>query len=121
MTQLDSQSLLLLSHTVDPVRDTVEALREYADEYHAMDGKWFFLTGEKKELYDHARTGYFVSATEGDGGAEDFIHTERFILVDKQSHIRGYYDGTDSTDVNALIGDIKFLFWQEKVQKHEYQ
>lgn len=70
-------------------------------------------SGTKPDLYKQARKGYFVTATEGDGGPEDFVHTERFILVDKESHIRGYYDGTDSNEVDMLISDIKFLLWEE--------
>jgi protein SCO1/2 len=60
-------------------------------------------------LYELARKGYLLDAREGDGGAEDFIHTQNFALIDKKGRIRGYYDGTDSTAVNELITDIGFL------------
>ena len=68
-----------------------------------------FVTGEKKALYDIARTGYLLNAEEGDGGPDDFIHTQNFALIDKDKRIRGYYDGTDSTQMNQLIKDIDLL------------
>lgn len=101
--------IMVLSHTVDPVRDTPQRLSEYADRYEADSTRWFFVTGDKKTLYDQARYGYFVSATEGDGGEDDFVHTEKLVLVDPQGVIRGYYDGTDSIEVNRLVRDIVIL------------
>ncbi len=110
----DEQQLMILSHTVDPERDTVEQLNSYADQYEVDSTRWLMVTGNKKALYDQARYGYFVSATEGDGGPEDFIHTEKFILVDKDRIIRGYYDGTDPEDVNKMMVDIKTLLLEYK-------
>ena len=101
--------LLLLSHTVDPESDSVSVLNKYAHQHNADEGKWLFVTGSKKELYEIARNGYFVSASEGDGGKEDFIHSPMFVLVDKEKRLRGYYDGTDSTGVDRLIDDIRIL------------
>lgn len=101
--------LLLLSHTVDPEYDTPEILDEYAERHDARYEKWKFLTGGKPELYHQARKGYFISASEGDGGVEDFIHSNKFVLVDKKKVIRGYYDGTDSTEVARLAEDIYIL------------
>ncbi len=105
----DYPDVRILSHTVDPERDDVPTLRQYADTYGADSTKWWLLTGDKKAIYDQARHGYFVTATEGDGGAEDFIHTEKFILIDPDGVIRGYYDGTDSVAVDKLMGDIVVL------------
>ena len=98
-----------LSHTVDPETDTVEQLKSYALKHHADNKQWVFVTGEKKAIYDIARTGYLVNAEKGDGGPDDFIHTQNFALVDKEKHIRGYYDGTDSTEMNQLMKDIDLL------------
>jgi protein SCO1/2 len=61
-------------------------------------------------LYKQARTGYLLDAQEGNGGPEDFIHTQNFALIDKKGRIRGFYDGTDSSSVDELITDINFLF-----------
>lgn len=108
--------IMLLSHTVDPKRDTVEALLNYANSYEIDSSKWWLVTGNKTDLYEQARKGYFVSVTEGDGGEEDFIHTEKLVLVDKERCIRGYYDGTDSLMVNKLMGDIKLLQFDYEVK-----
>lgn len=98
-----------LSHTVDPEIDTVEQLKAYALRHHADSKQWLFVTGEKKQLYDVARTDYFLDAEQGDGGPDDFIHTQNFALIDKDKRIRGYYDGTDSTDIDQLMKDIDLL------------
>jgi protein SCO1/2 len=103
------EGISILSHTVDPERDSVSVLRSYANHFQAIDKKWEFVTGNKKEIYNIARKGYFVSASEGDGGEEDFIHSPLFVLIDKQKHLRGYYDGTDSLEVNKLLIDIDVL------------
>jgi len=99
----------LLSHTVDPEIDTVEQLKAYALKFDADSKQWLFVTGDKKQLYDIARTGYFLDAQQGDGGPDDFIHTQNFALVDKDKRIRGYYNGIDSADVDQLIKDIDLL------------
>ncbi|MBY0426133.1 MAG: SCO family protein [Cytophagales bacterium] len=100
----------ILSHTAKPEEDSTQALMAYAQMHGVKDhNKWLFLTGEKKALYVTARNQYFIVNDKGDGGDEDFIHTERFVLVDKNNYIRGYYDGTDSVEVSKLIGDIRVL------------
>lgn len=98
-----------LSHTVDPEIDTVEQLKAYAIKHNADAAQWMFVTGDKKELYDIARTGYLLNAEQGDGGPDDFIHTQNFALIDKDKRIRGFYDGTDSTEMNKLMVDIDVL------------
>ncbi len=109
--------LLILSHTVDPETDTVAQMLDYAKRHGVNDEKWLFLTGDKKELYQLARKGYILEAEEGDGGEEDFIHTQNFALVDKEKHIRGYYDGTDSLEVDRLIKDLQLLFAEYAAKK----
>ena len=98
-----------VSFTVDPKRDTPERLREFAKYYGADLNQWTFITGQKKELYKLARNGFFLTAADGDGGPEDFIHSEKLILIDREKRIRGYYDGTNSTHVERLIKDIDKL------------
>lgn len=99
----------ILSHTVNPENDSVPVLKAYANMVHADAKMWNFVTGDKKKLYDIARNGYLLNALEGDGGADDFIHSELFILIDKEKHIRGIYDGTKLKEVSNLIDDIKVL------------
>jgi len=106
---LQDSLIVLLSHTVDPENDSVPILREYARLHNAVPGKWYFLTGKKTELYAQARYGYLISALEGDGGPEDFIHSDKLVLIDKDRRIRGYYDGTDTKDVKRLIDEIEVL------------
>lgn len=105
----NDDDVLILSHTVNPLHDTVEVLNGYAQSYGALKNKWHFLTGDKKLIYDMARYSYLVNALEDDGTAEGFLHSELFILVDAQKHIRGMYDGTDSVAVMQLISDVKLL------------
>lgn len=100
----------ILSHTSLPEEDTTEALMRYAIAHGVTDhNKWLFLTGDKKALYRMARNQYFIVNEKGDGGADDFIHTERFVLIDQHKYIRGYYDGTNEQEVQKLINDIKSL------------
>jgi protein SCO1 len=108
---IDNPDVLILSHTVDPENDTIAQLKAYAEKYKAIKGKWFFLTGEKQKLYDLAQKGYFISALEDDSytGTDRFIHSDKLILVDKQKHVRGVYNGTDSKEVDRLVMEIKVL------------
>lgn len=105
----NNDDVLILSHTVDPETDSVPVLKAYADRHAVSDKRWLFVTGKKAELYEVARKGYLLDANEGNGGADDFIHTQNFALIDKERHIRGYYDGTDSVEVVRLIKDIDLL------------
>src|SRR5690606_4277861 len=86
----NNPNVLIISHSVNPEYDTPAVLKEYADMHHAVSGKWFFVTGDKKQIYDLARTSYLSIASKGDGGPDDFIHTQNFALVDKDKRIRGY-------------------------------
>jgi|LakMenEpi03Aug12_release.lakeMendotaPanAssembly.Ray.scaffolds.fasta_scaffold95308_3 protein SCO1/2 len=103
------EEVKFVSHTVNPEYDSVNVLADYALANEVVYGQWYLLTGSKKELYSLAREGYMMDASQGDGGADDFIHTQNFALIDKDKRIRGYYDGTDSTEVNTLINDLKLL------------
>ena len=102
-------SVQIFSYTVDPKRDTPERFRWYADKYAVQLGQWQFITGDKIDLYRLARNAFRISATEGDGGPGDFIHSENLVLVDQKGRIRGYYDGTDRKQVDQLISDIAKL------------
>lgn len=101
--------LKFLSHSVTPVMDSVPVLRAYADKNEAIDGKWEITTGDKRHIYELARKSYFAVLDEGDGGDQDFIHTEQFILVDQKGQIRGFYDGTEKEEMQRIIDDISIL------------
>lgn len=112
----NDSDVMLLSHSVTPVLDSIPVLRDYADMKGVEDAKWHVTTGSKKHIYELARKSYFAVVDEGDGGIQDFIHTENFVLVDKKRQIRGYYDGTDPKEMKRLINDIKLL-QQETTKK----
>lgn len=109
----DNYPVKILSFTVDPVHDTVAALNAYAQLYEADNTIWHFITGDKKQIYDLARYGFYLTAMEGDGGPDDFIHSEKFILLDRERRIRGYYDGTDPEDVKRLLDEVLVLQWEQ--------
>lgn len=106
--------VVILSHSVTPEMDSIPVLADYAALHRADPDRWHFLTGDRKQIYALARRSYFACLDEGDGGPQDFVHTENFVLVDAQRRIRGFYDGTNPTDVDRLIGDIGKLLAEER-------
>ena len=112
----NNKDVLILSHTVSPEEDSVKVLMDYAKLHGVKNKQWHFLTGEKKHLYDMARQGYLLNNESGNGDVDDFIHTQNFALVDKERHLRGFYDGTDSVEVTRLISDIKLL-----IEEYDYK
>ncbi len=104
-------NVVILSHTVNPEVDSVPVLKKYSDSIGVLSQQWMFLTGDKKELYDVARAQYLLTAGEFNDTntpiEQDFIHTEKFALVDKNDQIRGFYDGTNEKEIEKLISDIK--------------
>jgi protein SCO1/2 len=106
--------VMFLSHSVTPQIDSVEALAAYAERYSANPEVWMLVTGDKQHIYELARKSYFAVLDEGDGGVQDFIHTENFILVDKKRRIRGFYDGTSEGDMNRLKNEIALLLEEEE-------
>ena len=105
----NNPNILLISHSVTPKIDSVSQLKKYAVEKGVNDKKWHLVTGDKKEIYELARKSYLAVKDEGDGGPFDMIHTENFILVDPDKRIRGFYDGTDSQEIQRLLSEIKIL------------
>jgi len=107
-----NKNVLILSHTVDPLRDSAAALKAYSQQYHAGSDQWYFLTGDKQQLYNMARYSYLINADEDTAGVSidnDFIHDNHYVLVDGEGRIRGFYDGLKKEDIARLIGDIKRL------------
>jgi protein SCO1 len=103
-------NVMLLSHSVMPWVDTVEKLKIYAEENHVNNLKWNLVTGDKDALYDIARNGYFADEDfKKTGDKDEFIHTENFILVDKEGYIRGVYNGTIEIEIERLKRHIKIL------------
>ena len=104
----------LLSFSVTPDIDSVPVLKKYAIEKGVIDSKWNLLTGDKKEIYTLARKSYLVVKEGKPEELYDMVHTENFVLVDRQKRVRGFYDGTKTEDVDRLIEDLKWLSSRKK-------
>lgn len=105
----DDDEIMMLSHTIDPEHDTVALLRDYAERIGVSGDKWHFVTGNMDDIYNVARTGYFVTALVDNTVPGGFLHSGAFLLVDKHRRIRGQYDGTKEDQVDRLIKDIRRL------------
>lgn len=103
-------NFLILSHSVTPDKDSVSVLADYGEKKGIDYNRWKLLTGKKEEIYNLGRKFYFVEEDLGEKKTDDdFLHTENFVLLDKNRMIRGIYNGLDITAVNQLIADIKIL------------
>ncbi len=105
----DDGAVKIISHSVYPENDSVSVLKAYGELHNIDSEKWHLVTGEKKDLYGIARNGYFSISKIEEKIENAFIHTENFILVDKERKIRGIYNGTIAHEVNRLIEDIGLL------------
>ncbi len=102
--------ILLLSHSVTPERDSVSILQNYARAKGVLANKWHLVTGDRQQIYSLGRNSYFVEEDLGVAKTEeDFLHTENFLLIDKNKHIRGIYNGLNKTAIQQLIADIRTL------------
>tara|TARA_B110000240_G_scaffold110008_2_gene123679 strand:+ start:670 stop:1275 length:606 start_codon:yes stop_codon:yes gene_type:complete len=106
---LDEQTIQFLSHTVDPETDTPKKLKRYAKFFDIDTKNWNFVTGKKTALYDLGFYSYMVTTDEDDIAPGGFIHSSLFILVDKNLHIRGIYDGLEEEELKKLNTDLKLL------------
>ena len=105
----DEDMVQIYSVTIDPDHDTPEILSEYAEEHGAKPGKWFFLHGPKEKAYDLVRCGFALPIVDGLGNPDEFVHSDKFVLVDGQGRIRGYYSGTSREEVDELILETRIL------------
>jgi protein SCO1/2 len=101
--------LHFLSFSIDPERDSVPRLKQWADRFQVNPEQWWLLTGNKKDIYDLAITEMKIGLVDGQGIDTDFIHTDHFVLIDTNRHVRGYYHGLDSVSLKQLSNDIIFL------------
>ena len=120
---LAQRDVRIISHTVDPKKDSVQALAAYGKKFMVNPSKWRLVTGDKKEIYKLAREGYFIGVDEnkvGDGGETDFIHDDVLVLVDKEKRIRGIYKGTDPNEVDRLLDEISVLLYEYKERENSH-
>ncbi|WP_339720640.1 SCO family protein [uncultured Paraglaciecola sp.] len=109
-TFVEDPEVKILQHSIRPTTDTVEILKAYADEHDIKSGKWHVVTGDKDAIYKLAKTAYFASDDLGNiQNTNDFLHTESILLIDKNRHIRGIYNGLNSASMAYLIADIENL------------
>lgn len=109
----DSGFVRFLSFSVDPERDSAAALKKYADRYGVNPDVWWMLTGPKKEIYDFALNELKLGLQDGENVDSNFIHSSRFVLLDKDRVLRGYYDGSDSVSLNRLAQDLIFTMLEK--------
>jgi protein SCO1/2 len=107
----EEEDFLILSHTVDPDKDSVARMKHYADSLQVDHKKWWLLTGTKAKLYEAARHSYLLDDKNNETTAieEQFIHTQLFALVDKSGNLRGIYDGLKKDELTKLDKDIRLL------------
>ncbi len=103
----------IASFSVDPEHDTPQVLADYAAKHDAGDG-WYFLTGDKDAIYTLAQEGFMLgvdASPAGDvaTGNDPIIHSNRFVLVDRQNRIRGYYDPFDEADLERLLSELRMV------------
>jgi protein SCO1/2 len=116
-TKLENSFVRFLSFSVDPERDSAQALKKYADKFHVNHDTWWFLTGQKKKIYDFALNELKLGLQDGQGVDSNFIHTEKFVLMDRERVVRGYYNGLDSASMSKLAEDITLLILEKDKTK----
>ncbi|MFW5759513.1 MAG: SCO family protein [Cyclobacteriaceae bacterium] len=105
----NNPEVVLLSHSIDPVYDSVRVLKDFASRLGVKSEKWHFVTGKKEDIYSIGEKSYMVTTQEDENEPGGYIHSGAFILVDKERRIRGFYDGTVREDVDELMKDMDIL------------
>lgn len=105
----DIEEIVFLTHTIDPERDSIPRLNWYINEKEIDTHNWYFLYGEREIVYDLGENGYMINAMEDEAAEGGFLHSEHFVLIDREGHIRGLYDGTQTVEVDRLEKDIRKL------------
>jgi protein SCO1/2 len=114
---VDTPYVQFLSFTVDPERDSATALKKYADKYNVNHDTWWMLTGDKRTIYDFGMYEVKLGVPDSASVDSNFIHSEYFVLLDRDRVVRGYYNGLDSTALNKLSEDIVFLMLERDKKK----
>jgi protein SCO1/2 len=101
--------------TVDPAHDSVPVLKNYADSFKPLPPKWLFLTGDTSDIYNLARKGLLVNALQR--SKDDFVYSEKMVLIDENKRIRGYYTGAAVDEASRLNDEIKVLIAEQLRKK----
>ena len=115
--KIDSSYVRFISFSIDPERDSADELKKYADKYGVNHDTWWFLTGPKKKIYDFAFNELKLGLQDGEGIDSNFIHTQKFVLIDKERVVRGYYNGLDSASMSKLAEDLTLLMLEKDKKK----
>lgn len=115
--KIDSSYVRFISFSVDPERDSAEVLKRYADKFGVNHDTWWMLTGPKKTIYDYALNELKLGLQDGEGVDSNFIHSEKFVLIDKDRVVRGYYNGLDSASMSKLAEDLTLLMLEKDKKK----
>lgn len=115
--KVDQPFVHFLSFSVDPEYDSVPVLRRYADKYNVNGDRWWMLTGKKADIYNHILQEFKLPAEGDTTGGVKFIHSSRFVLLDRDHSVRGYYDGEDSVSMARLTEDIVLLMLEKDRKK----
>jgi protein SCO1/2 len=103
----ERDDFLIVSYSIDPERDSVQELNDFASKFEANQSNWYFVNVGKQNVYKLARNSYKIVAVQGNKVSQDFIHSELLTLVDQEMRVRGYYDSTDPKELEKLIKDLK--------------
>lgn len=109
-----------LSFSIDPERDTVERLKYWANRFQVNPEQWWLLTGDKKMIYDFALNEVRLGLEDGEGVDTNFVHSDKFVLIDSNRYVRGYYDGLDSVSLAKLSEDLVFLTMEKDPHKKSF-
>lgn len=109
----DTKDVKILSHSIDPLYDSVGVLKEYAKRYNANPEMWTFVTGDSTAMYNTAKCGYFIAVQKSPDSSLIFDHSDKLVLIDKQRRIRGFYSGVKREEVDRLIAEIQILMREE--------
>jgi len=114
---VDTSFVHFLSFSVDPERDSPVVLKKYADKYGINPDVWWLLTGPKKIIYDIALHELKLPAQDGEAVDSNFIHSQRFVLLDRNRVVRGYYNGLDTSALSKLAEDLTLLMLERDKNK----
>jgi protein SCO1/2 len=109
-----------LSFSIDPERDSVERLKYWADRFQIDPDQWWLLTGNKQVIYNLALNEMKIGVEDGEGIDTNFVHSDKFVLIDSNRHVRGYYDGLDSVSLASLSEDLVMLTMEKDPHKKSF-
>ena len=114
---VDTSIIQFISMTVDPARDSVPVIREYANKMGVISDNWWLLTGNRDSIYNFIFQELRLDKFSDEPVSPDFVHTSRYVLIDKNMQVRGYYNGLDSTSLLKLAKDVGYIMLEKDKKK----